>query len=56
MIVLYFSLKDDYEEIMKAIFNMSIGWGLFAVFLFCAYRSLVGYSIYNLAKINDEKL
>ena len=55
-IVLYFSLKDDYEEIMKAIFNMSIGWGLFAVFLFCTYRFLVGYSIYNLAKINGEKL
>ena len=56
MIVLYFSLKDDYEEIMKAIFNMSIGWGILAVLFFCTYRALVGYSIYNLAKINGEKL
>ena len=56
MIVLYFSLKDDYEEIMKAIFNMSIGWGILAVLFFCTYRALVGYSIYNLARINGEKL
>ena len=41
---------------MKAIFNMSIGWGILAVLFFCTYRALVGYSIYNLAKINGEKL
>lgn len=56
MIVLYFSLKDDYEEILKSIFSMNLSWFMVAVLLFCLYRALVGFSVFNLVKINSEKI
>lgn len=35
---------------------MDFKWFLGAVLLFCIYRALVGFSVFNLAKINDENL
>ncbi|MBR3162225.1 MAG: flippase-like domain-containing protein [Bacilli bacterium] len=55
-IVLYFSLKDDYDAIMNAILNMNFGWFLIAVILFCLYRTLVGISVYILTRINGENI
>lgn len=54
IIVLYFSLKDDYDSIIKAIMNMNNYWTILAIILLCLYRILVGISIHNLIKINDE--
>ena len=56
VIVLYFSLKDDYEQIINTIMNMNIYWFIGAVLLFCFYRFVVGLSVYNLAKVNGEKI
>ena len=55
-IVLYFSLKDDYENIINSIFNMDIRFFILAVILFCFYRILVGFSNYNLVRANGEKI
>ncbi len=56
VIVLYFSLKDDYEKIISIIMSMNIFWFIGAVLLFCLYRVLVGLSVYKLVKINDEDI
>lgn len=55
-IVLYFSLKDDYEMIIKSILNMHIGWIFLATILFCFYRILIGISHYNIIRLNGEKI
>ena len=55
-IVLYFSLKDNYEEILKTMFSMDIKWLIISILLFCTYRVLVGLSVYNLTKVNEEKI
>ena len=55
-IVLYFSLKDDYENIINSIFNMDIRFFILAVILFCFYRILVGVSNYNLVRANGERI
>lgn len=55
-IVLYFSLKDDYENIINSIFNMDVRFFILAVILFCFYRILVGFSNYNLVRANGEKI
>ena len=55
-IVLYFSLKDDYQNILNSILNMNVWFILLAILLFCMYRILVGVSNYNLVKTNDEKI
>lgn len=55
-IVLYFSLKDDYESILRAILNMNVWFIMLAIILFCLYRVLVGISNYNLVKINGERI
>lgn len=56
IIVLYFSLKDNYDEIITAILNMSPAWILLAMIFLCLYRILVGVSIYNIVKTNGEKI
>ena len=55
-IVLYFSLKDDYQSIISAIFNMKYGFTFLAIVLFAMYRVLVGFSIHNLVMVNGEKV
>ena len=55
-IVLYFSLKDDYDSIINSIVNMNKIWVFVAVFLTLSYRTLIGISNYNLVKINGEKI
>jgi hypothetical protein len=55
-IVLYFSLKDDYETIINSILNMNVLWIILAIILFCLYRILSGLSTYQLAKVNKEKI
>ena len=55
-IVLYFSLKDNYEEIMHAILTMNNWWIIIAILFFCSYRILIGFSNYNIVKINEEKI
>ena len=55
-IVLYFSLKDNYEEIISYILRMDIRWFLLGVLGIVLYRSLVGLSSYNLVVANGEKI
>ena len=55
-IVLYFSLKDNYKEILATIFNMNIFFFIISCLLFVSYRAIVGLSVHNLTKINDEKI
>lgn len=55
-VVLYFSLKDNYEEIMQTIFNVDIKWLIVSILLFSIYRALVGLSVHNLTKVNGEKI
>lgn len=55
-LVLYFSLKDDYENIINSIFNMDVRFFILAVILFCFYRILVGFSNYNLVRANGERI
>ncbi len=52
-IVLYFSLKDNYEEIIKYIQNMSPLWLIISILFLIGYRSLVGVSSYFVTKGND---
>ncbi len=55
-IVLYFSLKDNFDEIVKYISNMNIFWFIIAVFFYVLHRVLIGISSYNMLKINNEKI
>ena len=55
-IVLYFSLKDDYEEILSYIMRMDIKWFLFGLFGIILYRSLVGLASYSVVIANNNKV
>lgn len=55
-LVLYFSLKDDYQSIVTSILNMNIIFVFLAILLVCIYRILVGVSIYDLAVVNQESI
>lgn len=56
LIVLYFSLKDNYDEIVNYISNMNIFWLFIAIIVFILHRILIGISSYNMIKINGEKI
>ena len=56
LIVLYFSLKDNYDEIINYISSMNIFWFLMALFVFIFHRILIAISSYNMIKINEEKV
>ena len=54
MIVLYFSLKDDYVKIVTAIFSMNPIWIILAILLLVLYRTLISVSHYLLIKQNKQ--
>ena len=56
MLVLYFSLKDDYETIITAIKNMNPIWIILAIMVLCIYRTLSSLAHYLLIKQNNEQI
>ena len=54
LIVLYFSLKDDYYSIMNSIHNMKLIYVLLAIFVLVIYRALASLAHYLLIKQNNE--
>jgi hypothetical protein len=55
-IVLYFSLKDNFSQIISCICKMDYKWLLLGILFLVMYRSLVGLSSYFITKINGEKI
>ena len=55
-IVLYFSLRENYEEILDAIIHMNVWWILFAIFLLCLYRICSSRAHYMVIRENREKV
>lgn len=55
-VVLYFSLKDNYQEIMGAILNMNLWWILFSILLLCLYRVCSSRAHYLVIHENKEKV
>lgn len=56
LIVLYFSLKDNYEQIITNICNMNVIYFLLAIIFLLLYRVLIGFTSYNVCKLNKEKI
>lgn len=56
LIVLYFSLKDDYEAIISSIRNMKNIYIIFAIIMLVVYRALAGLAHYLLIKQNHENV
>lgn len=56
IIVLYFSLKDNYQEILTAIFNMNLGWFLGAIILLFIYRLFTSLGHYLIIQANHEQV
>jgi len=55
-LVLYFSLKDNFKEIIKLITNINFIWIILSVLLLFIYRFLGGTSIYLLVKNSKENI
>ena len=55
-IVLYFSLKDNYEEIISAIINIKPSYIFISVILLILYRFILSIVYYNIVKINKEEI
>ena len=55
-IVLYFSLKDNYEEIISTILTMNYFWIVVAVFVLIGYRLCSSLGHYHIIKANHEKV
>lgn len=55
-LVLYFSLKDNYDEIMSYISKMNIMWFIIAVVFYLLFRGLIGFTSYQMAKLNKAKI
>ena len=55
-IVLYISLKDNYEEIISYILRMDIKWIILGIFGIIMYRCLVGLSSYLVVGANGRKI
>lgn len=53
-IVLYFSLKDNYQEILKAILTINPLYFLIAILFLVLYRFISGIVYYYIVKINKE--
>lgn len=53
-IVLYFSLKDNYQEILTAIFKINPIYFIIAILILCLYRFIVSIAYYNIVKLNNE--
>lgn len=55
-IVLYFSLKDNYEEIIRAIINMNPWYVGLAILILVLYRVLVSVGYYLVIRTNKEQV
>ena len=55
-IVLYFSLKDNYEEIIEAIANMNYLWIAVALMTLIFYRILTSLGYYLIIRLNGENV
>jgi len=55
-IVLYFSLKDNFDEIIYHIANMSVWSVILGVLILILYRAIVGLCSYMVVDINKEKV
>ena len=55
-IVLYFSLKDNYKEILNIVFSMNPIYFIIAIILLCLYRFISSIVYHNIVKINNEKV
>lgn len=55
-LVLVFSLKDNYREIVELIRSINIIWIVISILLLCVYRFLSGSSMYLLVKNGKEKI
>ena len=56
LIVLYFSLKDDYYAIISSIQNMKVIYVFFAIIVLVIYRALASLAHYLLIKQNNESI
>ena len=54
-IILYFTLKDDFNEVMTNIKKMNIFYLLIGIILMVLYRFFLGISMYIVAKCNKQK-
>lgn len=55
-IVLYFSLKDNFNQILDCILKMNYLWFIIGVLGLVGYRTLTGISTYLLAKLNNANM
>ena len=55
-IVLYFSLKDNYQEILNAIFSMNPLYFIGAIIILCLYRLITSIIYYKIIKLNNEEV
>jgi len=55
-IVLYISLKDNFNQIINCIAKMDYKWFIVGILLLILYRILIGLSSYLVAKLNGEKI
>ena len=55
-IVLYYSLKDHYEEILSAIIHMNYFYVALAIICLCLYRIFISIGHYQIIQTNHEKV
>ena len=55
-IVLYFSLKDNYQEILITILNMEPLYFIIAILILVVYRFIASIAYYKIIKINKENI
>ena len=56
ILVLYYSLKDNFNEIMDAIINMKHSCVIAAIITLCISRALIALTHYNVIKLNNYKV
>lgn len=55
-VVLFFALKDNYQEILTAIFSMNPLYFIGAIIILLVYRLITSIAYYNIIKINNEEV
>jgi len=55
-LVLFFSLKDNYQEILNTISKMNPIYLIGAILILCIYRFISSIAYYNIVKINKEEI
>lgn len=56
ILVLYFSLKDNYREIINYISNINLFWLFVSIAILLLYRVIVGLCSYKVVLINNAKV